>query len=244
MSSRHLNTGHGQEAVSGHHSIPRARTGIASVSQRRLPHSYGSHPIRHHTMTTARNGTATCLHQTVDAISSIGLPDIDSAAEWFLRVARRGGTVHLAGNGGAAALASHAAADFAMPRSFEATGVRVVAAFDGAARFSMLANDCGWNDALSGYVHSLMSKEDGLVLITSSGSPGRSGNLVAGARTAQTLGIDTISLMPQDSGPLHEACDWAVCCPGYPVSSEVFEVLSLLVIHLVRLRCEERPSLD
>lgn len=179
------------------------------------------------------------LDETLDALRRIEPESVDAVAQRFLNVARRGGVIHFAGNGGAAALSTHAAADFAMPRSFERTGIRTQAAFDGVARLTMFHNDCGPESALRQYALTVMTDGDLLVVNSSSAALTRSRNLVEGVAAAAGRGIDTLAMVPQLVGPLIEHCDHVIDCPGYEVSSECFEVVSLTLIHMIRQQCEE-----
>ena len=102
------------------------------------------------------------------------------------------GTVHLAGNGGSAAMASHFATDWTKGL-FINTG-RSHKTRDLNSSIPLItasANDLGWENGLSAILEMNFNKEDVLLIISSSG---KSSNLLNLAKKAKEIGITTISL--------------------------------------------------
>lgn len=104
-----------------------------------------------------------------------GLKEFEDSA----RAAHKAGAkVIFVGNGGSAAIASHMAVDYAKNK-----GVRAVA-FNDAAMLTCLSNDYGYDRVFSKQLEFYATKNDVVVIISSSG---RSLNIVAAADAARSL---------------------------------------------------------
>jgi D-sedoheptulose 7-phosphate isomerase len=99
-------------------------------------------------------------------------------------MSERGGKMIVAGNGGSAAIASHASVDFT-----KNAGIRTVSV-DGAAMVSCLANDYGYEEWVARALEFFTDPDDIVVLISSSGS---SANMVRAGETARALGVELVT---------------------------------------------------
>jgi D-sedoheptulose 7-phosphate isomerase len=102
------------------------------------------------------------------------------------------GTVHLAGNGGSAAMVSHFATDWTKGL-FLNTG-RSHKTRDLNSSIPLItasANDLGWGNGLATILEMNFNKEDVLLIVSSSGN---SSNLLNLAKKAKEIGVTTISL--------------------------------------------------
>lgn len=139
----------------------------------------------------------------------VALDGVDVAAmERFVAFLRSvhvsSGTVHVAGDGGSAALAQHLACDFSKLRTL-GKGPEVRSLVENPALLTMLANDHGFDEVFARQVAISIRGSDGLLLISGSG---RSPNLLRAAATARERGIRTFALLGfGDGGPLAALVD-------------------------------------
>lgn len=89
---------------------------------------------------------------------------IEMLSEWTSELRERDGTLHLAGNGASASMASHMAADWS-----KNAGVRALA-YNDAAFLTAIGNDLGYEHVFSGPVAWFGRAGDLLATISSSGS--------------------------------------------------------------------------
>jgi D-sedoheptulose 7-phosphate isomerase len=103
-----------------------------------------------------------------------------------------GKTIHLAGNGGSAAMVSHFSTDWTKGLHLTSGKIyktRVLT--DNIPLLTAAANDFSWETALSSILEMNFDQEDILLIVSSSGN---SSNLVNLAKKAKEIGITTISL--------------------------------------------------
>lgn len=102
---------------------------------------------------------------------------------------KKGRKVIFIGNGGSAAIASHMAVDWTKNGPIRAI------AFNDAPTLTCLANDHGYQNVFAKQLEFYAQKDDLVVIISSSG---RSQNILAAARAANTLGLDSVRLAGMD----------------------------------------------
>jgi D-sedoheptulose 7-phosphate isomerase len=88
---------------------------------------------------------------------------IESVLKLLTSIRQRNGNVYLVGNGGSAAVASHAATDF-----FKSGGMRALTLHD-PSTLTCFSNDYGYENAFSKRLARLLTQEDILIAISSSG---------------------------------------------------------------------------
>ncbi|WJW74602.1 SIS domain-containing protein [Thiohalobacter sp. IOR34] len=114
-------------------------------------------------------------------------------------IRRRKGSVYLVGNGGSAAVASHAATDF-----FNRGGLRAHTLHD-PSTLTCLSNDYGYEHAFANRLDRLLAADDLLIAISSSGS---SANILNAAQRARACSARLITLTGFDgANPLREMGD-------------------------------------
>jgi len=135
---------------------------------------------------------ASCLTQAASG-------ELEKVAE-LLRVTReRKGRIFITGNGGSAAIASHAAIDFT-----KAAGI-TAECFNEAALITCFSNDYGYEHWLERALDFHGTAGDVVVLISSSG---RSPNLLNAARKAREKGMKLVTLSGFDpENPLRKEGD-------------------------------------
>lgn len=110
---------------------------------------------------------------------------VAAVLQMLREVRDRQGTVYLVGNGGSAAVASHAATDF-----FNTGGMRALTLHD-PSTLTCFSNDYGYEQAFSARLARLLSAQDMLIAISSSG---RSPNIVNAAECARTCSAGLVTL--------------------------------------------------
>ena len=110
---------------------------------------------------------------------------IDSILKLLADIRSQGGTVYLIGNGGSAAVASHAATDF-----FKTGGMRALTLHD-PSTLTCFSNDYGYENAFSNRLARLLNPQDVLVAISSSGC---SMNILNAAACANVSGANLVTL--------------------------------------------------
>lgn len=121
-----------------------------------------------------RHGTAVQIELGIERLLTL-----------FASVREHNGTVYLVGNGGSAAVVSHAATDF-----FKTGGMRALTLHD-PSTLTCFSNDYGYENAYSLRLGRLLRPNDVLVAVSSSG---RSPNILNAAICANTRGAHLITL--------------------------------------------------
>jgi len=134
--------------------------------------------------------------------------------EIFQKASQDGKKVILAGNGGSAAMASHVAVDIT-----KNAGIRAMT-FNEYDLITTLANDYGYENWISKGIELYYNPGDIVVLISASG---QSKNVLIAAKTAQTLGLQTITFSGfKDSNPLKTLGDINLW-----VNSKIYNVVEM-----------------
>jgi D-sedoheptulose 7-phosphate isomerase len=131
-------------------------------------------------------------------------------ADVFVAAYRAGGQALFAGNGGSAALASHAAAEF-VGRCTRGRDALPALALTDPVLVTALANDYGYADVFVRQVLAHGRPGDVFVGLSTSG---RSPNVVRALSTARSQGLTTIALTGGDGGLLQDAADHVLVAPS------------------------------
>lgn len=125
---------------------------------------------------------------------------IDSLVRLLTNTRTKGGTLYVIGNGGSAAVASHAVTDF-----FNVGGLRAMTLHD-SSTLTCFSNDYGYDHAFSRRVERLLTKHDTLIAISSSG---QSVNILNACESAikKSASIITLSGFNADN-PLRNLGDY------------------------------------
>lgn len=159
-------------------------------------------------------------------------------------VLRSAGVVLTAGNGGSAAIASHAAQALLKPSYAPGGGVAAVCLSDCVPALTAHANDGGWPGALVECARPFLDAGASLALLLVSSS-GRSENLVRLARLGRERGLPVVALTGFSGEPLRslatvsihvDSDDYEVIEPAHDA------VLHRAQYHLRTLSCAERPD--
>jgi D-sedoheptulose 7-phosphate isomerase len=115
------------------------------------------------------------------------------------KVNKDGGIIYIIGNGGSAAIASHAAIDFTKAANIPAT------TFNETSLLTCFANDYGYEYWVEKALEFYAKENDMVILISSSG---QSKNIINGARKAKDMGLPLVTLSGfLSTNPLRELGD-------------------------------------
>lgn len=165
-------------------------------------------------------------------------------AEQLLNAYRRDKLVAIVGNGGSAATASHMACDLSKTilgsdHSTSRRRFRVMAMTDNVPLMTAWANDASYKVVFSEQIKSWVRAGDLVLVISASGN---SPNICEAAKTARSLGAQTVGFLGFDGGQARELVDVAVVVPsdnyGY------VEDLHMMLGHLVTAYIREILSPD
>lgn len=112
---------------------------------------------------------------------------------------KQGSTIYLVGNGGSAAVASHAVTDFVNVARLRAFVLHE------SALITCMANDFGYDQAFKRIINTVFCKNDLLIAISSSG---KSANICNAAKMAKSLGGTVVTLTGfNEENPLRKLGD-------------------------------------
>ena len=118
--------------------------------------------------------------QLAAAFQSVDPEKIESACALVRLTINNSGKIIILGNGGSAAIASHAAVDFV-----KAAGVRALS-FSDASMLTCFSNDYGYENCAAKIIEFYANPSDLVVLISSSGE---SDNIIAAAEQSEEMGL-------------------------------------------------------
>ena len=147
--------------------------------------------------------------------------------EMLLGVKKRNNKVLIAGNGGSAAMASHASVDFT-----KQGGIRTVN-FNEADLITCFANDYGYEHWVAKAVEFYGDEGDVVILVSSSGS---SENMVNAAQTAIKLGMDVVTFTGFDiDNPLKQegSINFWLDSRAYNIVENTHQIWLLMVCDLI-----------
>ncbi len=165
-------------------------------------------------------------------VRDAGLETTVAAAEAIVTSLRRGGKVLVFGNGGSAADAAHAAAEFVGRFRRERRGYAAVALTADPSVLTSIANDYGYDRVFARQVEALGQPGDIAFAISTSGE---SVNAVRALETARAQQLTTIALTGRDGGAAGRLADVHINVPSEatPRVQEVHRTLLHVICDLV-----------
>jgi D-sedoheptulose 7-phosphate isomerase len=176
-----------------------------------------------------------------EALDGVDIGGLERFVGFLRGVEAASGTVHVAGDGGSAALAEHLACDLGKLRGL-GRGPDVRSLVENPALLTMLANDHGFEEIFARQIGSSVRAGDGLLLISGSG---RSPNLLRAAEEARSRAIRSFALLGfGDGGPLASLVDGAlvVGSDDYRVIEDVHHSVGHAAAAALAAVSGERPS--
>ncbi len=113
------------------------------------------------------------------------------------RSLRSKGTIFWCGNGGSMADASHLAAELMGKYDSERLPLKSIALGQDSSVLSCIANDYGYENIFSRELTGLASKDDYLIILSTSGN---SKNVIDLVKTANKIGVKTFSILGKGGG--------------------------------------------
>jgi D-sedoheptulose 7-phosphate isomerase len=174
------------------------------------------------------------LDDTVAVIRAIDRDAVDAVAGVMAATRERGGRLFLAGSGGGAGHASHAACDFRKLAGFEAYCVT-----DNVSELTARTNDEGWDSSYAAWLAaSRIGPNDCLFVFSVGGGsvdPPVSKNLVEAIRLARGVGASVVGVAGRDGGVLAQLATACVVLPSCDASlvTPQTEGLQAVVWHLL-----------
>ena len=171
------------------------------------------------------------LRGVIDVLEQLPVSAIDKAVDRLFQAYSQDCAVYLFGNGGSAALASHAACDLgkgttrAGKRPF-----RVVSLTDNIPLMTAWANDTSYENIFAAQLQSFIQAGDVAFAISGSGN---SPNVLNGLCAARDAGASTIGLTGFRGGKMKALCDVCVTVPSE--NMQHIEDSHLCIMHAVFL---------
>ncbi len=166
---------------------------------------------------------ASKLNSCLQLISEV---DLDKTRSLLLEVRKSQGRIFVAGNGGSAAIAEHLGCDWHKGVHIHSKpGLQIHSLVSNVALLTAVSNDFGYQKSFSYQLElSQLSKNDALVLISSSGN---SDNIIEAAKYAKSLGCRIIGLTGFSGGQLKQLSDISLHVPydNYGLVEDAHQIL-------------------
>ena len=174
------------------------------------------------------------VEDTQAVLAFINQNDIESVVSTLANTREKGGRLFLAGSGGGAGHASHAACDFRKLCQLESYCVT-----DNVSELTARTNDEGWDTAYSNWLRaSRINSQDCLFVFSVGGGsiePPVSVNLVNAIKLAKEVGASIVGIVGRDGGALRQLATASILIPT--VESQFVtpqaEGLQALMWHLI-----------
>ncbi|MBI5065431.1 SIS domain-containing protein [Candidatus Woesearchaeota archaeon] len=154
----------------------------------------------------------TKLEQVLEAVEVHKLDDISDV---ILNAYKTNNQIFLIGNGGSAAIASHAVCDLSKGIGtglvVKGRKIRCISLTDNTPLLMALGNDLGYENVFVGQLESVLNEKDVLIAISSSG---KSQNIINAVNFAKTKEAKTIGFTGFDGGSLKSLADYCIVVPS------------------------------
>jgi phosphoheptose isomerase len=140
-------------------------------------------------------------------------------------------SIHILGNGGSAANASHIVGDFTKTFTFMNLKIKINAHSDNIAYLTAASNDLDYNEIYSNLVGTIIEKNDLIIYLSGSGN---SLNLIKCANKAKNLNIKQVSISGFNGGKIKDIVDTAIHIK-FP-DMEISEDCQMVIFHYIKQR--------
>ena len=165
------------------------------------------------------------------ALDTLIQKDIDILFEEIKKRLDGSSAIHILGNGGSAANASHIVGDYTKTFSLMNSKIRIINHSDNICYLTAASNDLDFNEIYSTLVGTLIDKNDLIIYLTGSGN---SLNLIKCANKASKLKIKQISISGYNGGNIKNIVDNAIHI-NFP-DMEISEDCQLIIFHYLKQR--------
>ena len=164
--------------------------------------------------------------------------DIIATRDLLINAQKKGNKIMIFGNGGSAADAQHIAAEFVGRFSLERKSYPAIALTTDSSIITSISNDYSFEQIFSRQCESIVSKDDIVVGISTSGN---SLNVKNGLITSKKIGAKTIALLGNEGGEIKSIVDHSIIVQSSstPRIQEVHRVISHLICDIVEKKMGE-----
>jgi len=155
-------------------------------------------------------------------------PELERTAQALADRFRRGGRLHVMGNGGSACDAQHVAVEFQHPIVEKRRALPAAALGCDVALVTAIGNDGDYAQVFAAQLELACREPDAVLGISTSGT---SASVLRALRLARIRGACTIAFSGRDGGPLVELCEHAFVVPSWSIH-RIQEVHTVL-LHLL-----------
>jgi D-sedoheptulose 7-phosphate isomerase len=158
--------------------------------------------------------------------------DIVECVDIIIKSLKKGKKIVLFGNGGSAADAQHIAAEFVGRFNLERKSIASIALTTDTSIITSIGNDYSFNMIFSRQCESIISKDDVVIGISTSGN---SLNVINGLKTSKKNGAKTIGLLGNNGGKIKSIVDNHIIIKSKSTAriQEVHRIVSHLICDLV-----------
>lgn len=161
------------------------------------------------------------------------MPAIAAMCEALAGVIAGGGTIYTAGNGGSAAQALHLAEELIGRYRSNRPALRAVCLNADPTAMTCIANDFGFEEVFARQASSLVTADDALVVLSTSG---KSENIIRAIKAARQRSAMTVGLLGSDGGSCASLCTHKIIVAGS--DSALIQDAHQVLLHLMCERLE------
>ena len=169
--------------------------------------------------------------KTIDGISNLS-NEIDKTVNLIINALTKNRKIIIFGNGGSAADAQHIAAEFLGRYKIKRKSIPAIALTSNSSTTTAIANDYDFSDVFSRQCESLVSKDDIVIGISTSGN---SENVIKGLKTSKKNGGLTIGLLGNNGGKIKNTVDISlvVNATSVPRIQEAHRVIYHIICEII-----------
>tara|TARA_B100001013_G_scaffold321907_1_gene232082 strand:- start:4 stop:594 length:591 start_codon:yes stop_codon:yes gene_type:complete len=169
--------------------------------------------------------------KTIDGISNLS-NEIDKTVNLIINALTKNKKIIIFGNGGSAADAQHIAAEFLGRYKIKRKSIPAIALTSNSSTTTAIANDYDFSDVFSRQCESLVSKDDIVIGISTSGN---SENVIKGLKTSKKNGGLTIGLLGNNGGKIKNIVDISlvVNATSVPRIQEAHRVIYHIICEII-----------
>ena len=169
--------------------------------------------------------------KTIDSISNLS-NEIDKTVNLIINALTKNKKIIIFGNGGSAADEQHIAAEFLGRYKIKRKSIPAIALTSNSSTTTAIANDYDFSDVFSRQCESLVSKDDIVIGISTSGN---SENVIKWLKTSKKNGGLTIGLLGNNGGKIKNTVDISlvVNATSVPRIQEAHRVIYHIICEIV-----------
>ena len=167
----------------------------------------------------------------IDGISNLS-NEIDKTVNLIINALTKNKKIIIFGNGGSAADAQHIAAEFLGRYKIKRKSIPAIALTSNSSTTTAIANDYDFSDVFSRQCESLVSKDDIVIGISTSGN---SENVIKGLKASKKNGGLTIGLLGNNGGKIKNIVDISlvVNATSVPRIQEAHRVIYHIICEII-----------